>query len=66
MSQRMPVEIRSDNKGGVIAACTECKHETQSKGETDRSRRRCLALMREQCPEGKEYFYVDADADDDD
>lgn len=60
---RVPCEFRSDGNGGVIAACTECDHETQSKGETEKSRKRCLALMREQCPEGKENFYVDGDED---
>lgn len=59
---RIACEIRSDGNGGVIAACTECDYETQSKGETDRSVKRCLALMREQCPKNQENFYV---ADDD-
>jgi len=44
---------------GVIATCTRCHHETESFGTTERSVKRCLALMREQCPEEEENFYVE-------
>jgi hypothetical protein len=56
---RVPVEIKSDGNGGLIASCTECNHEVTCKGESERSVNRCMALMREQCPEGKENFYVE-------
>lgn len=47
---------------GVEATCLECNHKTQSFGQTDRSIRRCLVLMRDECPAGLENFYVDEDA----
>lgn len=46
---------------GVRATCSRCGHETESYGTGDASRRRCLALMREECPEGECNFYVDSD-----
>ena len=64
MARTVQAEIRSDGNGGVIAACTECNHETKSKGESVRSRLRCLALLREECPKGKDNFYVDSEDDD--
>lgn len=48
---------------GVAATCSECGHETESFGTSDRSRRRCLVLMREECPDGANNFYVDEDED---
>ena len=44
---------------GVCATCERCGHTTESFGTGDASRRRCLALMREQCPNGEENFYVE-------
>lgn len=61
MARTVIAEVRSDGKGGVIAACTECDYETKSKGESEASRKRCLALLREGCPKDKEHFYVDSD-----
>jgi hypothetical protein len=43
---------------GVQATCTQCDHQTESFGTSEASVRRCLALMREECPEGEENFYV--------
>ena len=37
----------------VEAACRECGHVTESFGTDDSSIRRCLALMREECPRGQ-------------
>jgi hypothetical protein len=48
---------------GVVATCSECGHETESFGTSDRSRRRCLALMREECPDGSSNYYVDEEED---
>jgi hypothetical protein len=45
---------------GVRATCTRCGHATESFGTSDRSVKRCLVLMREECPEGEENFYVSA------
>lgn len=50
-----------DGQPGVEATCTQCGHTTRSYGESDASVRRCLALMREECPEDERNFYVDAD-----
>ncbi len=44
---------------GVIAYCSKCGHETESYGTGDNSRLRCLALMREECPNGERNFYVE-------
>lgn len=49
---------------GIEAVCTRCDHKTESFGTSDRSVRRCLVLMREQCPRGEENFYVGEDDDD--
>lgn len=38
---------------GVVVTCSRCGHATESCGTGDSSIRRCLALMREECPEGK-------------
>lgn len=46
---------------GVIATCSRCDHQTESFGTSDKSRKRCLALMREECPQNEDNFYVDPD-----
>lgn len=46
---------------GVTATCDRCGHTTESYGTSIRSIRRCLVLMREECPEGESNFYVDED-----
>ena len=64
MGRRVECEIRSaivNGRPGVEATCTECDHTTESMGESERSINRCLALMRETCPEEEENYYVDAD-----
>lgn len=43
---------------GVRVVCERCDHEEESFGTHEASIRRCLALMRENCPEGEENFYV--------
>lgn len=51
----------------VRALCMHCGHKTLSFGQHDASVRRCLAVMREECPEGDKNFYVvDEDEHDDD
>ena len=44
---------------GVIATCSECEHTEQSFGQGPKSRIRCIMLMKENCPESAENFYVD-------
>ena len=43
---------------GVTAFCTRCEHSTESFGTGDSSIRRCLVLLREECPNGEKNFYV--------
>ena len=43
---------------GIHAVCGRCGHETESFGTSDASIKRCLVLMREECPEGESNFYV--------
>jgi hypothetical protein len=45
---------------GVCATCRRCGHETESYGTSDASVRRCLALLREECPNEESNYYVDA------
>lgn len=43
---------------GVVAVCTRCDHRTESFGTGEASIKRCLVLMREECPNDEENFYV--------
>lgn len=45
---------------GVCAICSRCNHRTESFGTGDGSIRRCLVLLRNECPEGESNFYVRA------
>jgi hypothetical protein len=42
---------------GVRATCSECGHETTSFGTGHDSRKRCLALLRDECPMGESNWY---------
>jgi hypothetical protein len=70
VGKRVDVDIREDqvmdpNTGrslpGVVATCSECRHQTKSFGQKQSSRKRCLALMKEECPEDENNYYVDTD-----
>ena len=50
-----------DDIPSVEATCRRCEHTTESFGTDDRSVRRCLALLREECPNGENNFYVVAE-----
>jgi hypothetical protein len=50
-----------DEPPSVKATCSKCGHETESYGTDPPSIRRCLALVREECPAGERNFYVEAD-----
>lgn len=52
-------EITDQGQPAIQATCSPCEHVTTSFGTTDRSVKRCLVLMRAECPEGEENFYVD-------
>jgi hypothetical protein len=49
----------------VLVTCSRCNHHTESFGTSIASVRRCLALMREECPL-KQHNYYDVDDYDDD
>jgi hypothetical protein len=56
------IEMETDRGAvipGVRATCTKCDHTTESFGTSEASIKRCLVLMREECEEGEENFYVD-------
>lgn len=44
---------------GVVVTCGRCEHATESCGTGENSIKRCFALMREECPQGEENFYVE-------
>ena len=48
---------------GVVATCSACDHVTESFGTSERSVKRCLVLMREECPLGQDNFYVSDELD---
>ncbi len=50
---------------GVEATCSQCGHQTESFGTGEKSVRRCLALMQEECPEDPEDHYYVAEGDGD-
>lgn len=52
-------EVKINGKPGVRAECSYCDHVTESVGTGEPSRRRCLALMKEECPEDESNFYED-------
>lgn len=47
---------------GVTAVCSRCGHRTESYGSSERSVRRCLLLLREECPNGENNFYHSEDS----
>lgn len=56
------VELTTDTDkviDGIRAECQRCGHSTESYGTSEASVKRCLALMREECPEGENNFYVE-------
>jgi hypothetical protein len=48
-------------RDGVRATCSRCDHVTESFGQKPKSRMRCILLMRDECPNNEENFYVDDD-----
>jgi hypothetical protein len=62
------VEIVNDegrDVPGIEAICSRCDHATTAYGTSGRSVRRCLVLMREECPIGEDNYYVDDGTRDD-
>lgn len=56
-------EIELDGTRGmiasVVATCPRCGHETESYGTDEPSRKRCLVLLREECPRGENNWYAE-------
>ena len=44
---------------GTVAICLKCGHTTKAYGTTEGSRKRCLYLMRQECPQGESNYYVE-------
>jgi len=43
---------------GVKVTCNSCHHITETFGTGEGSIKRCLALMREECPNSQKNYYV--------
>lgn len=52
-------ETEEREQPAVSAECSRCGHTTTSLGTTERSVKRCLALMRDECPRDERNFYVE-------
>jgi hypothetical protein len=54
------IELEGDygDVPSVQATCSDCGHETTSFGTSDASVRRCLVVMREECPKRRSNLYV--------
>ena len=44
---------------GMCAECERCNHKVEVYGRSDKSKRRALATLREECPQNEENFYVE-------
>ncbi len=66
----MESKLVENEKGNMVqgcqATCGQCGHKEQSFGDGIKSQKRCLALLRRNCPEGESNYYVDPDSDEDD
>ena len=49
---------RGKTMDGVMATCQRCQHWETSFGTGEGSVKRCLVMLRENCPEGEKNFYV--------
>lgn len=55
------VDLPNEHGGttpGIQVCCGRCGHTTESFGTGEKSVKRCLALLREECPEGETNYYV--------
>lgn len=55
-------DLQGDNGEveGIQVECPRCGHQTESFGTSAASVRRCLALLREECPYDESNFYIEA------
>jgi len=60
-------EIESEINGkkmirpGVRVTCSECDHSVESLGQSNKSIKRCLALLCEECPNEENNWYTAVD-----
>lgn len=55
------IELDGDHAGGVpglCVTCSRCDHAAEVYGTSDRSLRRALVMLREECPNGENNFYA--------
>ena len=58
------IELENDRGyliDSVEAECSRCGHTTESFGTGEASIKRCLVLLREECPRGESNFYIEED-----
>jgi len=56
--------LQGDHGGdvpSVIVECSRCGHSTESFGTGEASIRRCLVLLRQECPNDEDNWYYDED-----
>jgi hypothetical protein len=51
-----------DKPDAVEVTCRRCGHMTESDGTSSASVRRCMAMLRGECPNGEQNYYEDAEA----
>jgi len=47
------------NIDGIVASCGRCDHEVEVFGQGLKSIRRACIMLREECPNGEENYYVE-------
>ena len=55
------IQLRGDHGGvvpGLCLRCDRCDHEVEVFGTSDRSVRRGLVMLRDECPRDESNFYV--------
>lgn len=48
----------SDDVPGIEVTCGRCEHKVECFGQTDRSTKRAMVMLRDECPEGENNFYT--------
>lgn len=53
------IELEGDYApvAGLCVTCSRCNHQVEVFGTSDRSIRRALVMLRDECPEGENNFY---------
>ncbi len=48
---------RGFQQDGVRVTCSRCGHTTQSFGTSEKSIKRCIMLLKEECPQAESNYY---------